>query len=103
MAWSGYILDLVAVGGFELGWAEISQGAVQAGAVVPADVLGDGAAGSGLGGPGLQVEQLAFDRAEERLGERVIPALARAAGGQLDLAVRGEGRELGGGVLAAAV
>ena len=60
MAWSGYILDVVAVAGFELGRAEISQAAVQSGAVVPADVLGDGAAGTGLGGPGLQVEQLAF-------------------------------------------
>lgn len=25
MAWSGYILDLVAVAGSELGWAEVSQ------------------------------------------------------------------------------
>ena len=39
MAWSGYILDLVAVAGFELGWAEVAEAAVQAGAVVPADVL----------------------------------------------------------------
>jgi hypothetical protein len=27
MAWSAYILDLVAVAGFELGWAEVSQAA----------------------------------------------------------------------------
>lgn len=75
MAWSGYILDLVAVVGFELGWAEISQAAVQAGAVVPADVLGDGPAGAGSGGPGLQVDELAFERAEEALGQGIVPAL----------------------------
>jgi hypothetical protein len=72
---------------------------VQAGAVVPADVLGDGVAGAGAGGPGLQVEKLAFDGAEERFGEGVVPALPCAAVGQLDLAVRGEGGELAGGVL----
>ena len=71
MAWSGYILDLVAVAGFELGWAEVSQAAVQAGAVVPADVLGDGPAGSSSGDPGLQVDQLALDGAEEALGQGV--------------------------------
>jgi hypothetical protein len=74
MAWSGYILDLVAVAGFELGWAEVSQAAVQAGAVVPADVLGDGPAGSSSGDPGLQVDQLALDGAEEALGQGVVPA-----------------------------
>jgi len=91
------------VAGFELGWAEISQAAVQPGAVVPADVLGDSAAGAGAGRPGLQLEQLAFDGTEEALGESVVLALAGAAVGQLDLAVRGEGSELARGVLASSV
>lgn len=37
--------------------------------------LGDGAAGSGPGGPGLLVGQLAFDRAEEALGEGRLQAV----------------------------
>lgn len=78
MAWSGYISDLLSVGGFELGGAEVSQAAVQAAAVVPADVLGDGVACGGPGGPGLQVDQLAFYGAEKALSQGVVPALARA-------------------------
>lgn len=31
MAWSGYISDLVSVGGFELGGAEVSQAAAETG------------------------------------------------------------------------
>jgi hypothetical protein len=89
MAWSGYIPDLVSVGGFELGRTAVSQAAVQAGAVVPADVLGDSAPDAGLGGPGLQVDQLAFERAEEALGDCVVPALAGAAVRQLDVEVAG--------------
>src|SRR5690349_6027199 len=91
MAWSGYILDLVVVAGFELGGCLVAKAAVQAGAVVPAEVLGDGAGGAGPGGPGLHVDQLAFDRAEEALGQGVVPALTGAPVGQLDLAVGGEG------------
>lgn len=74
MAWSGYISDLVSVGGFELGGTEVSQAAVQAAAVVPADVLGDGVACGGPGRPGLQVDQLAFDGAEEALSQGVVPS-----------------------------
>src|SRR5215469_2964430 len=103
MAWSGYIADLVVVAGFELGGCLVAEAAVQPGAVVPADVLGDGAAGAGSGGPGVVVEQLALDGTEEALGESVVPALAGAAVGQLDLAVRREGRELARCVLAAPV
>jgi hypothetical protein len=80
MAWSGYILDLVVVAGFELGGCLVAEAAVQPGAVVPADVLGD-AAGAGSGGPGLQVDQLAFDGGEEAFGQSVVPALAGAAVG----------------------
>jgi hypothetical protein len=61
----------------------------------------DCAPGGGPGGPGLQVEQLAFDRGEERLGQGVVPALAGAAMGQGYLAVGSEVGEFGGGVLAA--
>jgi DNA-binding PadR family transcriptional regulator len=46
---------------------------------LPADVLGDCATGASVSGPGLQVDQLAFDRAKERFGESVAPALASAA------------------------
>ena len=65
---------------FELGGAAVAEGAVQPGAVVPGDVLDDGPAGGGPGGPGLRVEQLAFERGEERFGNGVVPALAGAAG-----------------------
>src|SRR5580700_1932594 len=103
MAWSGYILDLVAVAGFELGWAEVAEGAVQAGAVVPADVLSDGGAGGSSGGPGLVVEQLAFDGGEPAFGQSVIPALPGPAMGQLDIETAGQGGEFGGCVLASPV
>jgi hypothetical protein len=69
------------------------------GAVVPADVLDNRVAGTGPGWPDLQVEQLALDRAEEALGEGVVPALAGAAVGQLDLAVAGQLGERSRGVL----
>ena len=74
-AWSGYLFGLVVVGGFELGWRLVAEAGMQPGAVVPADVLGDGAPGAGPGGPGLQVGELAFERAEEALGQGVVPAL----------------------------
>ena len=73
MAWSGYLLGRVVVGGFELGWCLVAEAGVQAGAVVPADVFGDSPPGTSPGGPGLQVDQLAFEGAEEALGESVIP------------------------------
>ena len=50
MAWSGYILDLVVVSGFEFGGGLVAEGAVQPGAVVPADVLDDRAPGGALAG-----------------------------------------------------
>jgi hypothetical protein len=68
---------------------------VQAGAVVPADVFGDGVAGACPGGPGLQVDQLAFDGTEEALGQGIVPALAGAAVGQLNLAVGRKSGESG--------
>jgi hypothetical protein len=46
---------------------------MQPGAVVPGDVLDDRVPRAGPGGPGPQVEQLAFDRSEERFRESVIP------------------------------
>jgi hypothetical protein len=51
---------------------QVAKGAVQAGAVVPGDVFDGRAAGGRSGGPGLLVETLAFQRREERLGERVV-------------------------------
>ena len=90
MAWSGYILENPLTGsGLEFGGTEIAQGAVQAGAVEPADVLDDGAPCARFGGLGLEVEQLAFDRGEERFGQALSPALAFAAHRQGDLAVAG--------------
>jgi transposase InsO family protein len=47
----------------------------------------------------MVVEQFAFDGGEEALGEGVVPALSGAAYRQGDLAVAGEGREGGRGVL----
>ncbi len=67
---------------------------MQSGAVVPADVLDNSVAGAGAGWPGLQVDELAFDRAEEALGQGIVPALAGAAVGELDLAVAGQLGEL---------
>jgi len=104
MARSGYLPEgLFTGGGLVFGGAAVAQGAVQVGAVVPADVLHDRTAGPGPGGPGADICQLAFERGEERLGEGVVPALASAPEGQGDLAVTGQGGELGRGVLAAAV
>src|SRR5215471_10203185 len=101
MAWSGYLLDLVVF--FEFGGAAVSEGGVQPGAVVPGDVLDGGVAGGRAGGPLPGVDQLPFDRGEERFGQGVIPALAGPADRKRDLALRGEGSELRGGVLAPAV
>src|SRR4249920_855554 len=103
MAWSGYPSDLGVVVVLEFGGTAVAKGAVQPGAVVPADVLNDRPAGRGPGGPGLGIDQLAFDRGEEALGQGVVPALAGAPHRQGDLAVSGEGRELAGGVLAASI
>jgi hypothetical protein len=59
------------------------------------------AAGRRAGGPGVVVEQLAFERAEETLGQRVVPALAGPPVREPDLVVVSEGGEVAGGVLAA--
>src|SRR5215216_3020202 len=104
MARSGYLLEDLLVGrGLELVWGPVAEGAVEPGAVVPGDVLHGGAAGRRSGGPGLLVEALAFQGGEERLGERVVPALAGAAARQDDGQVVGERRVVAAGVLAAAV
>src|SRR5215218_7752897 len=99
MARSGYLLDDLLVGrGLELVGGHVAKGAVQAGAVEPGDVFHGRVACGGAGGPGLVVEALAFQGGEERLGERVVPALAGAARRQADREIVGEG-----GVVAAAV
>src|SRR5215207_7442946 len=104
MARSGYLLDALLVGGgLELVWSHVAKGAVQPGAVVPGDVLHGGAAGSGPGRPGLLVEALAFQGREERLGERVVPALPGAAARQDDSQVVGEPGVGAAGVLATAI
>src|SRR4249919_3583941 len=101
MARSGYLLDdLLVGGGLELVGGQVAKGAVEAGAVVPGDVLHGRAAGGGLGGPGLLVEALAFQGREERLGERVVPALPGAAARQDNGQVVGEGGVVAAGVLA---
>src|SRR5437764_5501854 len=99
MTRSGYLLDLA--GFFELCGAAVAEGAVQPGAVVPAGVFHDVPAGGGPGRPGLGVDQLAFDRGEERFGQGVVPALAGASMGQRYRIVAGQGGELGRGVLTA--
>src|SRR5215218_5661921 len=100
MARSGYLLDDLLVGrGLELVGGHVAKGAVQAGAVVPGDVLHGRVAGGGAGGPGLVVEALTFQGGEERLGERVVPALAGAAGRQADREILGEGGVVAAGVL----
>jgi hypothetical protein len=53
----------------------------------------------GPGGPGPGVDELALERGEEALGECVVPALARPAHRERDLAVFGEGGVGGRGVL----
>src|SRR4029450_13661138 len=75
MARSGYLLEDLLVGGLELVGSHIAERAVQAGAVVPAEVLDGAPAGGGPGRPELLVQALALQRGEERLGERVVPAL----------------------------
>src|SRR5215217_1780801 len=103
MARSGYLLDLLVGGGLELVGRQVAQRAVQPGAVVPADVLHDCAAGGGSGGPGLLVEALAFQRREERLGQRVVPALPGPTVRQRHLEIAGEGGVVAAGVLAPAI
>src|SRR5215213_5424800 len=104
MARSGYLLDdLLVGGGLELGGGQVAKGAVQPGAVVPGDVVHGRVAGGGAGGPGLVVEALAFQGGEERLGERVIPALAGAARRQADREIVGEGGVVAADVLATLV
>src|SRR4249920_2079263 len=99
MTRSGYLSDLGVVVVLEFGGAVVAEGAVQPGAVVPADVLNDRPPRRCPGGPGLGLDQLAFDRGEEALGQGVIPALAGAAGRESDLPAAGDGGELRGGVL----
>ena len=78
MARSGYLFDdLLVGGGLELVGGLVAKGAVQPGAVVPGDVVHGGAAGPSSGGPGLQVQALALQGGEERLGERVEAPLDR--------------------------
>src|SRR5215211_3000711 len=104
MAWSGYLLDdLLVGGGLELVGGQVAKGAVQAGAVEPGDVVHGRAAGGGPGGPGLLVEALAFQGGEERLGERVVPAPPGAADRQDDGQVVGEGGVVAADVLTALV
>ena len=64
---------------------------MQPGAVVPGDVLHDCPPGPGPGRPGPGVDELALERGEERLGQRVVPAPAGPAGRQGDLAFFREG------------
>src|SRR5215472_6738678 len=72
MTWSGYIPGLGLF--LEFSGAAVSEGTVQSGVVVPADVVDDRLACRGAGGPRLRVDQFAFQRGEERLGEGVVPA-----------------------------
>src|SRR5215212_882581 len=104
MAWSGYLREgLLAGGGLELVGGHVAKGTVEAGAVEPGDVFHGRPAGGGAGGPGLLVEALAFQGREERLGERVVPALPGAAARQDDGQVVGEGGVGAAGVLTAAI
>src|SRR5258708_34110278 len=100
---SGYLCWLLMVV-LVLGRAAESETAVPASQVVPAfDVVEDRAVRGGTGWPALGVDQFSFDCREERLGQRVIPALAGASDRQRHAETLGEAGELVGGVLAAAV
>src|ERR1700722_19662523 len=101
MAWSGYLPDLFVVVVFVVGGTLVAERGVEPGAVVPADVLHDRPPGPGPRRPGPGIDELAFERGEERLRECVVPALARPAGRQGHLALVGEGGVGGRGVLAA--
>src|SRR3954463_8286804 len=94
---------LLAGGGFKLVGGLVAQGAVQTGAVVPADVVHGGAARGGPGRPWLLVEALALQSREERLGQRVVPALPGPTVRQGHLEIAGEQGVVAAGVLAAAV
>src|SRR4029453_815347 len=101
MARSGCLVDALLVGGgLELVGGQVAQRAVQACAVVPADVLDHRAAGGRPGRPGLLVEALTFQGREERLGQRVVPALPGATMRQDHLEVAGEDGVVPTGVLA---
>src|SRR5215218_2692994 len=103
MARSGCLSsDLLAGGGLVLVGGLVAQGAVESGAVVPGDVVHGGAAGPSSGRPGLQVQALALQRGEERLGQRVVPALPGPTGRQPHREIAGKQGVVAAGVLAAA-
>src|SRR5262249_16007435 len=82
----------------------VSERGVEAARVVPAlDPLEHGPVEPGAGRPRAGVDQLALDRREERLRDRVVPALALASHRQHDVMLGGQRREVARGVLAAAV
>ena len=54
-------------------------------------------------GQAASVEQLGLDGGEERLGDRVVPALTATADRQADAVLVGQAPVLGAGVLTAAV
>src|ERR1700748_2677924 len=84
--------------------AEVAEGAVQAAGVVPAfDVVEDRAAEPGARRPGAGVDELAFDRREEALGHRVVPALTGATDRQHDTVGPGGPPVVGARVLTAPV
>jgi hypothetical protein len=67
------------------------------------DVLEYCLPGGLVGGPRLSVQQFGFDGREERLGDRVVPALTAPAHRQADAVSGGEAGMLGAGVLTAAI
>src|SRR3954470_10901878 len=100
--WSGYPGRGPGIGGCLVGGgAEVAEaGMPAAGVVPPFDVGEDRLVGPCFGGPGLSVEQFGFDGGEERLGHRVVPALACAADRKPHPGLGGGARELSRGVLA---
>ena len=75
--------------GLELGGAEVADAGVSAAGVVPAlDVVEDRGVGGGSGGPRPAVDQFLLDGGEERLADRVVPALTPPSDGQPDAEIR---------------
>src|SRR5690606_27066068 len=89
---------------FEAHRAEVAERRVAPARVVEAlDVVEDGGPGLGRIAEGMPIEQLALERGEEALGERVVVAVADRAHGGLDAGFAAACSEGDRGVLAALV
>jgi hypothetical protein len=99
--WSCCLTDLSAVVVLVVGGAAVAEGG--AGCCCTRRCTPRSRRGLGAGGPGPGLDQRALEGGEERLGDRVVPALALAPDQQHDLLLACQRGERGGGVLAAPV